>query len=234
MSLGRQNSSVRKNAVLSPLLKMGFVFCAAMLLSSCASNSKTDALKNANYTSDRNGITMQLKAVSKLNLVANVPHTLAIAVVQLNSAKAALALSKSSADLDKLLSGIPTTDNSVLAVDRYVIQPSAADNLTIERTKDAQIIVIYAGYFNALLDKRVRMHEIPVKITSEGWFKPTYSGAAQPLNLSLDLGENAIVSLTIDKSKSDSDDAVFPNKDNPALNGSQPPSNTLPSKVMGL
>lgn len=234
MSLGHQNSSVREIAALSPLLKIGISFCTVMLLSSCASNSKTDAVKNANYTSDRNGITMQLKASSRLNLVANVPHALALSVVQLNSAKAALALSKSSADLDKLLTGIPTTDNAVLAVNRYVIQPGAADNFSIERTKDTQIIIIYAGYFNALLDKRVRMHEIPVKITSEGWIRPTYSGAAQPLNLSLSLGENSIDSLAIDKSKSGSDNNVFPNKNDPALNGSQPSSDTAPSKVMGL
>ena len=234
MILGRQNSSFREIAVLSPLFKTGILFLTAMMLLACASNSKKDALKNASYTSDRNGITMQLEAPAKLNSVANVPHALALAVVQLNSSKAAVTLSKSSADLDKLLSGIPATDNAVLNVDRYVIQPSAVDKLTIERVQNAQVIVIYAGYFNALLDKRVRMYEVPVKISSEGWFSKTYSGGALPLNLSLSLGENSIVSLSIDKSDKDDSDVVSPNKDNPALNGSQPPSNTEPSKVMGL
>ena len=234
MTLGRQNSLIREIAVLTPLIKISLLVSLVILLSSCASNSKKDALKNADYTSDRNGITLKLEAPARLNLVSNLPHTLALAVVQLNSSKAALALSKSSPDLDKLLSGIPPTDNAVLAVERYVIQPGAADTLTIGRVKDAQVIVFYAGYFNALLDKRVRMHEVPVKISSKGWFEQTHSGSPLPLNLSLSLGETSIVDLSIIKSKTDDDEAEFPNKDNPTLNGAQPPSNAQPSKVMGL
>jgi|GEM_PF-1279455 hypothetical protein len=234
MTLGRQNSLIREIAVLTPLIKISLLVSLVILLSSCASNSKKDALKNADYTSDRNGISLKLAAPARLNLVSNLPHTLALAVVQLNSSKAALALSKSSPDLDKLLSGIPPTDNAVLAVDRYVIQPSAADTLTIGRVKDAQVIVIYAGYFNALLDKRVRMYEIPVKISSTGWFKQTYSGSPLPLNLSMNLGETSIVDLSIIKSNTDDDETESPNKDNPTLNGAQPPSNSQPSKVMGL
>ena len=80
----------------------------------------------------------------------------------------------------------------------------------------------------------MRMYEIPVKISSTGWFKQTYSGSPLPLNLSMNLGETSIVDLSIIKSNTDDDETESPNKDNPTLNGAQPPSNSQPSKVMGL
>jgi hypothetical protein len=234
MILGRQNRLIREVAVSTPLLKISLLLCAVLFLASCASNTKKDAVKNANYTADRNGISLKLNAAEKLNLTANAPHTLALSVIQLNSSKAALALSKNSADLDNLLSGNPTSDAAVMAVDRYVIQPSAVDEITVGRVQDTQVIVIYAGYYDALLEKRVRLYEIPVKVTSKGWFKPTYSGSPLPLNLSINLGQTSIMDISIIKSNSDDEDAVTPNQDNPTLNGAQPPSNAPPSKVMAL
>lgn len=234
MNFGNQNRPKCVGAFFLPLVKVFFLGFVALCFISCASNSKQDAVKNANYTSDRNGISLHLKAVEKLNLSANVPHALALAVIQLNSSKAALALSKSSPDLDNLLSGSPTSNSAVMAVDRYVIQPGAIDELTVGRVQDTQVIIIYAGYYDALLDKRVRIFEIPIKVTSKGWFEPTYSGNPLPLNLSVNLGETSLTELSVIKSNSDDEDAVTPNQDNPTLNGGQPPSNAPPSKVMVL
>lgn len=234
MILGYQNRLTQEVAVLSPLFKIGLLVCVILLFTSCASNTQKDAVKNANYTADRNGISVKLNASEKLNLSANTPHSLALSVVQLNSSKAALALSRSSSDLDSLLAGNPTSDSAVMAVDRYVIQPGAVDEITIGRVQDTQVLVIYAGFYDALLEKRVRLFEIPVKVTSKGWIRPTYSGSPLPLNLSLNLGQTSIMEASVIKSNSDDEDAMTPNQDNPTLNGAQPPSNAQPSKVMAL
>jgi len=237
MILGHPNSFIQDIAVMSPFFKVCMILCAAILLTSCASDPKKEALQKTDYTSDRNGISLKIAAPVKLNLVGNSPHTLAMAVVQLNTPKAALALSKNSAELDKLLSGISPADSAILAVDRYVIQPSAMDTLTIGRVEDAQVILIYVGYFNALLEKRVRLYKVPVKIASQGWFgwlTRSYSGTPLPLNLSLNLGETAILDLSLANPHASDSSDTSSNKDNPTLNGAEPPKNSLPSKVMDL
>jgi hypothetical protein len=204
-----------------------------LALISCSTNSKKEALRDVDYTSDRTGITLKLNASAKLNLEANLPHTLALGVIQLNSPTAALALSKNSSELDKLLSGIPSTDNAVLAVNRYIVQPSAMDTLTIKRVQNTQVIIIYTGYFSAGLDKRVRLYEVPVKITSNGWFDTTYVGKPMPLFLSLSLDEAAIDNLTV-FNPNDDNSSSSPKVSNPVMNGGVPNPDAPVPKVMEL
>jgi hypothetical protein len=215
------------------LLRVMTLLGITLFLVSCATNSKEDALKNTDYKGDRNGITIDITASDKLNLASNLPHTLALGVIQLNSSQASLALSKNSIELAALLAGIPSTNSAVTAINRYVIQPGAIDTVTIGRVQNTQVIIVYAGFFNAALDKCVRIYQIPVKITSKGWIEPTYSGNPAPLNLTLNLDETEIRSLTIVDPNEDKSN-VRPAIKNPVLNGGEPNPNAPLPKVMEL
>ena len=240
MIFNHQNDFIQEIEALGSLAKVSLVLCITTGLLACSSlntmvggNTKKDALDSTNYSSDPNGIILSIQAPEKLNYVGNASHTLALAIVQLNSSKAALALAKSSVDLDALLAGVATSNAAVVAVDRYIIQPSAVDTITARRAQDSQVVVIYAAYFDSLLVKRVRVYEIPVKVSAKGWVAQTYSANPLPLNLSLNLGETEIIDLVLVKT-SDDDSGVSSKKENPTLQGAQPVANPVPSKVMGL
>lgn len=208
-----------------------------ILLSGCSSlnsmmggNTAKEAVADIKYTADPRGVVIDIHASPKLNIVNGVPHTAAFAVIQGNNPKAMLKLSGSSTDLDRLLTGAPPTDPAILSVDRFVVQPGAIDTVVLARRQEAQVILVYVGYFNSPISQRVRMLEVPVTVTSDGVFVKTYSAGPASMHMSLDLSEVMIDDFKL----MGPTPFIFPNPDNTTLQGGRPKLDPTGEKVMPL
>lgn len=241
MFLSELSSLIKSSPAFWLGAKFSFVTMTVLTLTSCSSvntmiggNTKKDALANASYLPDPAGISIQVKAVSTLNYVNDEPHTLAVAVVQLDSSKAAIKLAQDSDSLDQILVGSGTKNASVTAYDRFVVQPSSSDEVVLARAQDTQVVIVYAAYFNSLIQNRVRIQEIPLKISSKGAVAQTYQADAVPLSIQLQLGDTAIAQMTVPKEQKSDDNFFFRNADNPMLNGAIPILKNAAQGAMGL
>ena len=241
MFLSDQSSLIRASSAFSLIVKTTFFLMTVFALVSCSAvntmiggNTKKEAITNASYLPDPAGISIQVKSVSTLNFVNDEPHTLAVAVIQVDSAKAAVKLAQNPDALDRLLIGAGTSDSSVTAYDRFVVQPSSSDEIVLARAQDTQIVIVYAAYFNSLLENRVRLQEIPLKLTSKGMVAQTYQAEATPLNIHLQLGDTSIKQMTVPKDQVGEEQLLFKNSNNPTLNGAIPILKSVAQGVMGL
>ncbi|MEY3629818.1 MAG: hypothetical protein RLY91_1584 [Pseudomonadota bacterium] len=213
--------------------------CLAMLalLPACSSvnsmlggNTSKQALADIKYSADPRGLRMDIHASKSLNVVSGTPYALTIAVIQSNNPKAALKLANNAAELDQLLTGVPSTDPAILSVDRFVVQPGAIDTLVLARRQEAQVVLVYAGYYNSPVTQRVRMLEVPIFVDKSGVFVTTYAASPAVMNLSLVLSEVMVEELSL----LGPSPFVFPNPDNNMLNGGRPTPDPAGDKVMQL
>lgn len=241
MFLSEQPSLMRAPSAFLLLARVSVLMIIGSSLIACSSvntmiggNTKKDAVTNAVYLPDPNGISIRLKAVKNLNFVNQEAHTLAVAVVQVDSVKAAMKLAQNPDSLDKLLVGESTNDPSVTAYDRFVVQPSSTDEIVLARAQDTQIVIVYAAYFGALIQNRIRLQEIPLVVSSTGVVAQTYQANAAPLKIRLTLGDTAITEMTVPKDEVGADQFVYKNANNPTLNSAIPILKSTALGVMGL
>ena len=168
--------------------------------SSTKIDPKVEALSKTNYTYDKNGIKLFVRSSKNLNLVNGKQYTLALTIVQVNSVKVAATLLKKEDILNDLVIGKATTDPSIIATDRLIISPQANEWVRLMRRSETQAIVIFASYYDAMLEKKVRQFAIPVEVDSSGYFFKSYTANVLPLKLLLDLADTSINEIrTIDK-----------------------------------
>lgn len=241
MFLSEQPRLMRASSAFLLLARISVLAIAGSSLIACSSmntmiggNTKKDAVSNAVYLPDPKGISIRLKAVKNLNFVNQEAHTLAVAVVQVDSVKAAMKIAQNPDSLDKLLIGESTNDASVTAYDRFVVQPASSDEIVLARAQDTQVIVIYAAYFNALVENRIRLQEIPLVISSKGLVSQTYQANASPLIVNLHLGDTAIKDMEVPKDEKGASELVFKNSNNPTLNSAIPILKSTAQGVLGL
>ena len=182
-----------------------YLFMVMMILSllGCSSTKidpKAEALSKTNYTYDKNGVKLFVRSSKNLNLVNSKQYTLALTIVQVNSLKAATTLLKKEDVLNDLVIGKTVTDPSIIATDRLIISPEANEWVRLMRRTDTQAIVIFASYYDAMLEKKVRQFAIPVEIDSSGYIFKTYTANVVPLQLIVDLADTSINEIrAIDK-----------------------------------
>lgn len=182
-----------------------YLFMAMMTLSllGCSSTKidpKAEALSKTNYIYDKNGIKLFVRSSKNLNLVKSKQYTLALTIVQVNSIKAATTLLKKEDVLNDLVIGKAVADPSIIATDRLIISPEANEWVRLMRRTDTQAIVIFASYFDAMLEKKVRQFAIPVEIDSSGYIFKSYTANVVPLQLIVDLADTSINEIrAIDK-----------------------------------
>jgi hypothetical protein len=160
--------------------------------SSTKIDPKAEALSKTNYTYEKNGVKLFVRSSKNLNLVNGRQYTLALTIVQVNSLKAATALLKKEDVLNDLVIGKPATDPAIIATDRLIISPEANEWVRLMRRTDTQAIVIFASYFDAMLEKKVRQFAIPVEIDSSGYIFKSYTANVVPLQLIVDLADTSI------------------------------------------
>jgi hypothetical protein len=221
--------------------RLFFLFTSAVfltgMLSGCSSvnsvlggNSSKDAMADLKYTGDPRGFRMDIHAGKNLNFVSGTPHTVALAVIQGNNPGAILKLSTNAAELDLLLTGVPSTNPAILSVDRFVVQPGAIDSIVLARRQEAQVVLVYAGYYNSPVTQRVRMLEVPIFVDQSGVFVKTYSATPAAMQTSLVLSEVMIETFKL----LEPTPFVFPNPDNNMLNGGRPTIDPTGDKVLQL
>ncbi len=241
MFLSDPLSLIKASAAFSLSAKISLLTMTTLTLISCSSvnsmmggNTKKEAITSASYLPDPAGISIHVKSVANLNYVNDGPHTLAVAVIQVDSPKAAIKLAQDLDALDKLLIGAGTSDASVTAYDRFVVQPSSSDEIVLARAQETQIVIVYAAYFNSLIENRVRLQEIPLKISSKGMVAQTYQAQAAPLSIQLQLGDTAIKEMTVPKDQKGEEELLYKNANNPTLNSAIPILKSVAQGVMGL
>jgi hypothetical protein len=188
-------------------LRTFFILIISLLLfQGCSwlkSDPKAEARSNPNYSFEKNGIRLFIRSSKNLNLVNNERYTLALIIVQVNSAKAANTLLSKEDVLSDLLIGKAVNDPTILATDRLSISPEANEWAPLVRRSDTQSIVIYAGYFNTSLDKKVRQFSIPIEVDSTGYVFKSYTANAAPLKLFVDLADKSINEIRVIDKKDD-------------------------------
>jgi hypothetical protein len=168
--------------------------------SSTKIDPKAEALSKTNYSYEKNGVKLFVRSSKNLNLVNSKQYTLALTIVQVNSLKAATTLLKKEDVLNDLVIGKTVTDPSIIATDRLIISPEANEWVRLMRRTDTQAIVIFASYYDAMLEKKVRQFAIPVEIDSSGYIFKTYTANVVPLQLIVDLADTSINEIrAIDK-----------------------------------
>ncbi len=222
-------------------LRLYLFLCQALflcwLLSGCSSvnsmlggNSAKEAMADLKYTADPRGLRMDIHASKNLNSVGGTPHTVALAVIQGNNPKAILKLSTNAAELDQLLSGVPSSDPAIISVDRFVVQPGAIDTLVLARRQEAQVVLVYAGYYNSPVTQRARMLEVPIFVDQSGILVKTHTATPAAMYMSLVLSEVMIEELSLQGATP----FVFPNPDNNMLKGGRPTVDPTDGKVLQL
>jgi predicted component of type VI protein secretion system len=217
------------------ILPVAALVVSALSVSACSTvnsalggNSPKEAQANVKYEADPRGVQLRITSRERLNFQNGAPHALTIAIVQGVDPKGMLALAKNPAELNKLLSGAESSETGILSVDRFVIQPGGADVRVLPRRRDAQVVLVCAGYFNATLAQSVRVLEVPVAVVTSGLITKTHTATPAAMNITLTLAETMIEDFSLIKGD---EQLSYPSGENPALRGSRPDTDPRSLKV---
>jgi predicted component of type VI protein secretion system len=211
---------------------------SALSISACSTvnsalggNSPKEAQANVKFEADPRGVQLRITSRERLNFQNGAPHALTIAIVQGVDPKGMLALAKNPAELNKLLSGAESAEIGIISVDRFVIQPGGADVRVLPRRRDAQVVLVCAGYFNATLAQSVRVLEVPVAVVTSGLITKTHTAAPAAMKIALTLAEAMIEDFSLIKGD---EKLSYPSGENPELQGSRPDTDPRLLKVRPL
>lgn len=182
----------------TPTISLPLLFMAISLLAGCSSvnsmfggNSKDKALQALKWSYAKDAITLHLNAGSDLNQDGDQPHTLLLAVLQMenpNAFTAATSASKLSALL--VADGAP---NGFLALDRVFVNPGQQCSVSLARVENAQYVGVVAGYYTLDPKRVARLYRIGVQVDSSGHVVKSRTAKPAPLLIELKLGTDGIV-----------------------------------------
>ena len=135
--------------------------------------------------------TWSYQADPQLNLYEGKRHTLLLAVYQLSDTGAFTSLAKDSDGLAKLLQ-VERFDPSVVAMERYILQPGELRTIEIYRAENAKWVGLAAGYYGMSPEHSTRLFEIPVLITHSGFLKRNSQATVENLQIQLYFGPTEI------------------------------------------
>ena len=115
------------------------------------------------------GITIHYKADKSLNVFNDEPHTVVMIVYQLTGIDAFNNLVKNEAGLKKLLLE-ESFDQTVVSIDRIIVQPEDAKTLVVDRGENARWIGIVAGYYELIPGLVNVTQKIPFTVKQTGRF----------------------------------------------------------------
>lgn len=172
------------------------ILAAVTFLISCATTSGTDKAASTPSQSvrsfDPQGIRIQYTADKLLNVFENEPHTLILAVYQLDNINVFNDLIKNRDGLEKLLQ-IQRFDASAVGMDKIIVQPGQEKTVVLNRVENAKWIGIVAGYYNLEISQVTRLFNIPVITEKKGiyGFRTTETRVGQ-MTIKLLLGPSAL------------------------------------------
>ena len=136
-------------------------------------------------------IQIEYRADPNLNLYQDRPHTLAFVVYQLSDINPFNNLAKDAAGLTTLLKG-EAYDKTVMAVNRFFIEPGDTNRLDIDRYENVKWVGIVAGYYDLTPGQVTRIYEMPVLIETKGMIFKTNEAKMGLLGMNLYLGPSSI------------------------------------------
>lgn len=136
-------------------------------------------------------IQIQYRADENLNRYEDKPHTLTLVVYQVTDIKWFNSNIKDAAGLTALLAA-EKPDQSVLAVDRFFIEPGEVNQVELDRYENARWVGIVAGYYDLTPGQVTRSYELPVLIESKGTFFKTNQARMGLLGMNLYFGPSSI------------------------------------------
>ncbi|MBP1748451.1 MAG: type secretion system lipoprotein TssJ [Deltaproteobacteria bacterium] len=136
-------------------------------------------------------IQIQYRADENLNRYEDKPHTLTLVVYQVTDIKWFNNNIKDAAGLATLLSA-EKPDQSVLAADRFFIEPGEVNQIELDRYENAKWVGIVAGYYDLTPGQVTRSYEMPVLFETKGTFFKTNQAKMGLLGMNLYFGPGSI------------------------------------------
>lgn len=168
--------------------KVVLVALTAIFLVSCA----TAPLLPPEYSYGKDEIHIDINADPRLNLYEGSAHTLLVCVHQLRDPNAFNRLAGERNGVYQLLE-CSQFDPSVTYSKRIIIQPDQRATYTLDRAEGTRYVAIAAGYYNIRKENVIRLFEIPVVKRYSGGFGGSRIPGPGILNITLDLGPQAIL-----------------------------------------
>jgi len=106
------------------------------------------------------GIVISYDSVSNLNSYDQSPHSVMLAVYQLDNINAFHQLSSNKAGIQKLLT-LNKFDPSVLGVDKRFVYSNESGVITLDRLENTRWVGIVAGYYNLSSNQVIQEFQIP-------------------------------------------------------------------------
>jgi type VI secretion system VasD/TssJ family lipoprotein len=163
------------------------VALTAIFLVSCAS---TPVLP-PEFSYGKDEINIDINADPRLNLNEGSAHTLLLCVHQLRDPNAFNRLASDRNGIYQLLE-CSQFDSSVTYSKRIIVQPDQKVKYTLDRAEGTRYVAIVGGYYNVRKDDVTSLFEIPVVEKSLGVFGGTRIKGPTILDITLDLGPQAL------------------------------------------
>jgi type VI secretion system VasD/TssJ family lipoprotein len=155
----------------------------AMVMIACASQP----VPPPDWTYEKEGIDVTLKADLKLNYDDGMPHTLLVCLYQLKDPNAFNQLSGDTEGIYKLLE-CGLFDSSVATAKRLIVHPGQDVSVKLDRAEGAKYVAVVAGYYTLEKSRMMRLIDIPVVVEETGFLKKTKTAKPGMLKVELELG----------------------------------------------
>ena len=160
---------------------MALVFCA------CAAQP----VPPPDWTYEKAGIVVDMKADPKLNFDEGVPHTLLVCIYQLKDPNTFNQLSEDTDGIYKLLE-CSLFDSSVATAKRIIVRPGQDVKETLDRAEGAKYVAVVAGYYTLEKPRMIRLYDVPVVVEKKGFIKTTKVSKPDTLKIDIQLGPSQI------------------------------------------
>jgi type VI secretion system VasD/TssJ family lipoprotein len=167
---------------------VGLVLLLTLLFCSCKKNVTPPPAPAWNF--EPKAIQLTYLADPQLNAYDGGAHAMVLTIYQLSDVNSFNNLAQSSEGLQKLLDAQPY-DATVMAANRFFVQPGERKTLTLARAKSAQWVGVVAGYYQLTPGVVTRLLSIPVLIEHHGRIFRKTSAKVDHLSIHLFLGPHA-------------------------------------------
>ena len=185
-----------------PVWSLMLCMLAVLWLQGCAAansamggNTAKQARAEVGWETGKDGVLIEITSATDLNVYQNLPHTLLLTVLQMTDAAAFHKLVGDPQQLARALeSGQAGT--GFVQLSRYVVSPGRRTLLALDRAQQSRYVGLVAGYYQLDAQGNARLFEVPLAVSSTGWFSTTYSAEPVPLAVRLELGAQGIVAAS--------------------------------------
>lgn len=189
--------------MMSLLLAFGMSGCGTH----SAREQRLQAAESARASFADNAIKIDLKADPQLNAFNSLPNSCTVLVLQAQRREQLESILGNKILLRKFFAQKGGGEGG-LKLDSYVMQPEQRVSWHIDRAEQTRYVALIAGYYPAPDESHARIFSIPAKLTTEGLFSRQWRANLVPLNVSLTLGRESILS-TKSEAGQHGDDIVF-------------------------